>query len=156
MNWEQDLAEESREVKQALQHFKASVEAWSDAALSRPRTVAPAAVRHTWRMAAGWALGCLLAAGSWTGALHSIRQRQQMARAAEQKAEQRAAAERVAEVRAAAQEAGAKTAPAAEAVKPADKVKDADLLASVDREVSRQVPEAMEPLAQLMDDSEGQ
>ncbi len=152
MNWEQDLAGESREVQQAVQNFKASMEAWSDAALSRPRTAAPRTARHTWRMAAGWALGCVMAAGVCTGAVQSLHHRQQMARVAAQKAEQRAAEERAAEAREAAQEANAKAAK----TELTASAKDADLLASVDRAISRPVPEAMEPLAQLMDDSEGQ
>ena len=81
MNREQNMAGESpqmdMELEQALKHFKSSVDAWSyavstDAAGSRPRTAAKLAVRHSWRMAAGWALGCLLAAGSLTVAGHEI------------------------------------------------------------------------------------
>ena len=60
MNWQQDRLgknpemdlELEPELDQALKHFKASVDAWSDAEYSRPRTVTQAAVRHTWRMAA--------------------------------------------------------------------------------------------------------
>jgi len=83
MNWEQDLAGEKPELEQALRHFKASVDAWSDAAYHQPRTAAKSAVRHSWRMATGWALGCLLAVGSLAGAGHEIYHRQELAKIAE-------------------------------------------------------------------------
>jgi len=99
MNWQQDRSGESprmdAELEQALKHFKASMDAWSDSAYSRPRTAAKLAVRHSWRIAAVWALGCLLAAGSLAGAGYGIYHRQELARIAAQKAaEQRAAAGR--------------------------------------------------------------
>ena len=133
MNWREDMAGESRELEQALDHFKASMDAWSDAALRRPRTVTNVAVRHNWRPAAGWALGCLLAAGSVAGAVHQIVHRQEMARMA---AEQRAA-EQQRQVR-----------------EQQAREQDEDLLAKVDSDVSREVPSAMEPLAQLMAEDE--
>jgi hypothetical protein len=168
MNWEKDLAGESPqlelELEQALRHFKASVDAWSDAAYSRPRTAAKLAVRHSRRMVAGWALGCLLAAGSLAGAGHEIYHRQQLAKLAAQKAaEQRAAAGRATAQPASAQPE--KKAPAATARKVSVGAQDSartqdsargqddNLLASVDNDVSREVPAAMEPLAQLMDDN---
>jgi hypothetical protein len=161
MNWDQDMAGESPELKQALKHFKASVDAWSyavstDAAYSRPRTAAKVAMRHSWRMAAGWALGCLLAAGSLAGAGHEIYRRQELARVAAQKAAQQAAQQRAAAGRAIALRASAqveKTAPAVAIAKVNAGTQDEDLLASVDSDVSREVPAAMEPLAQLMDDN---
>ena len=108
MNWEQDMAGETDpELEQALKHFKASVDAWSDAAYHRPRTAAKLAVRHSWRMAAGWALGCLLAVGSLAGAVHEIYHRQELAKIAAQKAAQQAAQERAAQERAAAARAAA-------------------------------------------------
>jgi hypothetical protein len=152
MNWREDMAGESRELEQALDHFKASMDAWSDAALRRPRTVTNVAVRHNWRPAAGWALGCLLAAGSVAGAVHQIVHRQEMA----QQAAQKAAAERAAAAREAALRAGTpaeKKAPAAATQDANAGAQDEALLASVNRYVSRQVPAAMEPLAQLMDDN---
>ena len=56
-------------VAGALKHFKASVDAWSETAYKQPRTVVRT-VRHTWRLAATWALGCLLAATSLAGGLY--------------------------------------------------------------------------------------
>ena len=166
MNWEKDMAGESPrmelELEQALRHFKASVDAWSDAAYSRPRTAANLAVRHSWRMAAGWALGCLLALGSLAGAGHEIYRRQELAKVAAQKAAQKAAEERAAAARATAQPTSAqpeKKVPAATTRKvgagapDSARGQDDNLLASVDSDVSREVPAAMEPLAQLMDDN---
>jgi hypothetical protein len=167
MNWQQDRSGESPqmdfELEQALRHFKASMDAWSEAAYSRPRTAARLAVRHNWRMVAGWALGCLLAAGSLAGAGHEIYRRQELARLAAQKAaEQRAAAGQPATVQSSAQPISAqsdKKAPAATTRKASvggqdsARGQDDDLLATVDSDVSRQVPAAMEPLAQLMNDN---
>ncbi|MGA3129771.1 MAG: hypothetical protein ABSD59_03155 [Terracidiphilus sp.] len=160
MNWQQDLAGENPEleleVEQALKHFKASMDAWSDAALSRPRTVAKTAVRHGWRPAASWALGCLLAAGTLAGAVHQIVQRQEIARQAAQKAAQKAAEERAAAAQATAQpdkKAPAATTQKVSAAQDSASGEDEALLASVDSDVSREVPAAMEPLAQLMDDN---
>lgn len=171
MNWQEDMAGERPELEQALKHFKASMDAWSDAALSRPRTVTQAAVRRTWRMAASWALGCVLVTGSLAGAVHEIVHRQELARIAAQKAAQKIADERAAAARVAAQPAGvqpvdmlpvgaqsgkktpAVTVQKAGAAQDSASTQDQDLLASVDSDISRQVPAAMEPLAQLMDES---
>jgi hypothetical protein len=144
-------------VTGALEHFKASVNAWSEAAYCRPRTVVKTA-RHTWRMAASWALGCLLAAGSLAGGLYERHVRQESARIAGMKAalkaaEQKAALERTAP--------GQSVQPVAAAItnkRQPTAVKRAaseneDLLATVDSDVSRQVPAAMEPLAQMIDSS---
>jgi hypothetical protein len=136
----------------ALKHFKASVDAWSEAAYSRPKSAVRTA-QHTWRLAASWALGCLLVAGSLAGGLYEHHQRQEAARAAEMKA-----AEQKAElIRAAAEQSVTHTPVAVSiAAKRPTAVKravntDEDLLATVDNDVSRQVPAAMEPLAQMMD-----
>jgi hypothetical protein len=120
-------------VSQALKNFKASMDAWSEAAMSQPRTVKT--VRHTWRLATAWALGCVVAAGSLSGGLYERHHRQELARiAAAQKAEQ--------------QKAMTAEPPATGAL-----TEDQDLLATVDSDISREVPAAMDPLAQLMDDN---
>ena len=118
------------ELARALTNFRLSVTAWSEAELSRPRT---AAVMHrrVWRLAAGWALGCVLIAGAVSGGVYEHQQKLLQERAvAAQKAEQQrlAAEERVRE--------------------------EEELLAKVDSAISRQVPSAMEPLAQLMAEDE--
>jgi len=160
MNWEQDVAGESPELGQALKHFKVSLDTWSEHAMSRPRT-AKSAVRHSRRMVAAWALGCLLAVGSMAAAGYEIYQRQEVVRIAAQKAaDQRAAAAQGISHPASVQPVSAQTnkkTPAATTRKASStsdsaEAQDANLLASVDSDVSREVPAAMEPLAQLMDD----
>jgi hypothetical protein len=165
MSWQQDGSGESPELEQALKHFKASMDAWSEAALSRPRTAAKLTVRHSWRMAASWALGCLLAAGSLAGAVHQIYHRQELAKIAAQKAAQQAAEEQAAAARVTVQPASAQPEKKTQAptirkvsagAQDSARAQDEDLLASVDSDVSRGVPAAMEPLAQLMDDNDTQ
>ena len=126
------------ELASALKHFKASVDAWSDAAYAQPRTTVRTAraASARWRLAAGWALGCVLAAGSLTGSLY-VHHQQQLAKVAAQKAAQKTAQERMTAEQSAASSAHQE---------------DQDLLATVDSDVSQGVPAAMEPLAQLMDD----
>jgi hypothetical protein len=123
--------EQDVELEQALRDFKLSVDAWSDAALSRPRTVVHEVRRRSWRLAAGWALGCVLAAGSVSGGLYERHHQQEQARIAAQQREvdrQKQLEEQQARA----------------------KISDEVLLADVDSDVSRQVPSAMEPLAQMM------
>ena len=143
MNLRDKLAGESDDpvVAQALEHFKASVDAWSDAAYSRPRTtvVRPAGfAAANWRWVTGWALGCVLAVGSLAGALYEHHHRQELVRMAATRAAQKARQARL----------EAEQSAAANAI-----TTDQDLLATVDSDVSREVPAAMEPLAQLMDDN---
>jgi len=141
-------------VSGALKHFKASVDAWSEAAYSRPRPNemrSTAVAQHTWRLAASWALGCLLVAGSFGGGLYEHHQRQEAARAAEMKAAEQkvrlATEQRVTSMPVAANIATRRQPTGLNRAADADE----DLLATVDNDVSRQVPAAMEPLAQMMD-----
>jgi hypothetical protein len=120
------------ELELALKDFKSSVHAWSEAAYSRPRMGTREVRNRSWRMALGWAMGCLLVAGSVSGGLIERQHRQEQARIAVQ---QRAAEQQ--------QELDAKQVPGET---------DEALLAGVDSDVSRQVPDAMEPLAQMMAD----
>ncbi|HEX4758898.1 MAG TPA: hypothetical protein VH308_12985 [Terracidiphilus sp.] len=122
------------ELEQALKNFRSSVHAWSESAYSQPHM--PVRVyRTSWRVAAGWALGCVLAAGSLTGGLYERHHRQELAKVA------------------AAQEAARQQKLAAE---ERARVENEDLLAKVDSDVSREVPSAMEPLAQMMAEDEPQ
>ena len=126
------LEEQESELRESLSHFKASVDAWSEAMISRPRTAREVIVRRSWRVAAGWTLGCALLAGTISGGVYEQRQKQEQARVAavrEAEHQRQLAAERARE--------------------------EEDLLAKVDSDISRQVPDAMEPLASLMaeDDS---
>jgi hypothetical protein len=122
------------QLAQALKDFRSSVHAWSEAAYGRPHH--PVKVyRTTWRVVASWALGCVLAAGSLGGGFYEHHHRQEMAKiAADAEAArlQKLAAERRAQK------------------------ENEDLLAKVDSDISRDVPSAMEPLAQLMSDDEPQ
>jgi hypothetical protein len=121
-------------LKQALGHFRRSMHAWSEAAYSAPRTQAQIAVRRSWRMAVAWALGLVVAAGSLSGGLYERHHQQVLAKLkAEQEAKQRQLA-----------------------VQQRTRQEDEDLLATVDSDISREVPAAMEPLAQLMDSNTGQ
>jgi hypothetical protein len=153
----------------ALENFKTSLNAWSEAvrseaAYSRPRAAVRAVGRAgaSWRLAATWMIVCMFAVGSLAGGLYERHQRQAQARIAALKAaEQESAAQQKAtqkldltnnapEQRVAAAIVVTRRQPTA--VKSAA-ANDAELLATVDSDVSRQVPAAMEPLAQMMDSS---
>ena len=113
---------------EAMRNFKLSVDAWSDAAYSN-RRVAASSPRRNWRPAAAWALGCALVASSVSGVVYQRHELQLKANrdAAKLIEQQKQAADQQA-------------------------VDEEDLLASVDSDVSRQVPSAMEPLAQMAED----
>jgi hypothetical protein len=121
-------------IVDALKNFRQSVHAWSDAAYTRPRTEVRVAAHSGWRLASAWALGCVLVAGSMAGGVYD-HQRQVLSRLARE-----------------AQQAKARQLAAEQRAQPSDE----DLLATVDSDVSRTVPAAMEPLAQLMDEGESQ
>jgi hypothetical protein len=122
------------QLEDALKSFRQSVHAWSDAACSRPRAEIRLVARKGWRLASAWALGCALLVGSLSAGLYQRHHVEVLARirAAQQARQQQLAAQRRAQ-RA-----------------------DEDLLATVDSDISRTVPAAMEPLAQLMDEGETQ
>lgn len=121
-----------QDLKQVLADFRSSVHAWSDATVNRPRIVHTATHRTFLRPAVSWALAAVLAAGTATGGLYHHHQMQvAAARAAEQ---QRLLAQQ-------------------QRQRQQDEEK---LLARVDSDVSRQVPQAMEPLAELMDSTDWQ
>jgi hypothetical protein len=134
------------DMELALKNFRHSVVAWSDAAYSRPRTIVQAQPRQiarhgSWRLATGWALGCAVLAGAMAGVGYERHQRQEVARVAAARAaeQQKMISEQQRLVR--------------EELARAD---EEDLLTKVDSDVSREVPSAMEPLAQLMAEDEGQ
>ena len=117
-----------------LRDFRSSVHAWSDAVYNRPRIQREGATRRAaWRKAAAWSLGSLLVAGTAGGGFLEYQHRQETARiaAAREVQHQRELAEQRA--REAEEE-----------------------LARVDSDVAREVPNAMEPLAQLMAEDESQ
>jgi hypothetical protein len=143
MNWNVNWAGENEDpvVEQALRNFKASVNAWSEAAMRRPRPVMSTARLHGWRLAAGWALGCAVAAASVGGALYEREHQQQLARIAAARAAQKAAPQKLVNQQDLDQQLSAAQS-------------DQDLLANVDSDISRAVPAAMEPLAQMMDEKQ--
>ena len=117
--------------REAIGNFKASVHAWSDAMVSRPRIEPEVAARKTWRLASGWVLGCVVFVGTVSGGLYQNHHQQELARIAvvrEAEHQRLIAAERARE--------------------------EEDLLAKVDSDISREVPNALEPLASLMGEEE--
>jgi hypothetical protein len=125
---------EQNELDEALKEFRLSVHAWSEAAYSRPRRT-PAALPHrrAGRLAVGWALGCVMAVMGISGGIWEHHQQGM-----------RVAAARVVEQERLAVEQRARQ----------NQKENEDLLAKVDSDVSREVPVAMEPLAELMDGDE--
>ncbi len=121
-------------LKQALGEFKASVRGWSDAAYSRPRATREIVLRRR-QFAAGWSFAAVLLAGALSGGLYQ-RHHQQVA--AQLEAQRAAEQQRQADVQQKALEAQ----------------KDEEILASVDKDLAREAPSALEPLAQLGDEGE--
>ncbi len=144
MNWLRNIKNRAEEptameeldaqMKQALGDFKASVHAWSDGASRGPRTVRHGVVHRTWRLAAGWGLAAALLVGTISGGLYEHQRRVAEAQAA------------------AAQQAEHQRELAAERARRQAQQED-DLLASVDEDLAREVPSAMEPLAALTEDA---
>ncbi|HMG87328.1 MAG TPA: hypothetical protein VK574_16470 [Terracidiphilus sp.] len=124
------------ELREALGNFKASVDAWSDAMMSRPRE-AKAPAKTNWSAITKWALGCVVFAGTVSGGLYQNHQQQEAAKVE---------SARIAEQQQRAMDA-AKLA----------KTDEEDLMAKVDSDIAREVPSALEPMASLMteDDTQG-
>ena len=101
--------------------------------MSRPREVkAPA--RANWSAITKWALGCVVFAGTVSGGVYQNHRQQEAqkvetARIAEQQQREMAAARLASE-------------------------NEEDLMANVDRDIAREVPSALEPLATLMTEDE--
>lgn len=120
------------ELREALGNFKSSVEAWSEAMMSRPREIkAPA--RTNWGLATKWALGCVVFAGTVSGGVY-------------QNYRQEAAAKAVAEAARAAEQQRVL------AAQKVNELSEEDLMAKVDGDIAREVPSALEPMASLMSD----
>ena len=129
-------AEEDANLEQVLSDFRTSVHAWSDAASSAPRNIELSVRHRSWRLAAGWALGCVLVAGGVTGAVMQHEHQVEMAQitSAQQQAQQQQDAE----------------------ARQLSRQEDRNLMAKVDDSISQEVPSAMEPLAQLMEEGQTQ
>jgi uncharacterized protein HemX len=120
-------------LEEALSNFRLNIHAWSEAAM-RPFAPAIAASPHgiPWRRTLAWAMGVLVAVGAASGGIYEHHRQQVLAWQAQQRQmefEQRAQTLRAAEMD--------------------------QLLANVDRDVSQEVPDALEPLAQMMSDDGG-
>lgn len=139
---EDNALELDAEMQQVLSDLRSSVHAWSDAAYHRPRTI-PSAEHRVWRSALGWALGCLLAAGAVSTGLYQSQHKPDRNQTAQQTVQPHSGT--------AVQQNSAKSYAAMVQEQPAGEEDDA-LMAKVDSEVSRQVPSAMDPLAQLLDE----
>ena len=135
MNFRKDSTNEAPQADAALERtlkdFRSSVHAWSEAAYSQPHK--PVRIYTTsWRMAAGWALGCVLAVGSVAGGMYERHHLQERAKIAKAEAARQ------------------------QKLEDQRRNESEDLLAKVDNDVSRDVPSAMEPLAQLMAEDSAQ
>lgn len=138
-----NIADEEDKLNKALGEFRLSVHAWSDAAYGRTRTAVVPNPRRVWWLAAGWALGCVLVAGGASAGVWEHHQHQQEMRiAAAHAAGQQRQATQVREQQARQEKE--------------DLLGREDLLAKVDKDVSREVPAAMEPLGELMAGDETQ
>ncbi len=123
-------------LKQALGDFKESVHAWSDATYTRARSsVHSATPARAWRLAAGWSLAAMLIAGATSGGVIMHHERVVASQLAAQRAAEQQRQEAIALAQKQAQE-------------------EEEMLASVDTAISREVPAAMEPLAQLSEENE--
>jgi hypothetical protein len=120
------------ELRKALGDFKLSVDAWSEAMISRPRE-AKAPAHTNWSEVIKWALGCVVFAGTVSSGVYQNHKQVEAAK--------------VETARIAAQQR------AAEAAKVAN-VNEEDLMADVDSDVARQVPSALEPMATMMNDDQ--
>lgn len=130
-------AETDARLDQALAEFRSTIHAWSDAAYTRARIADVPMRRRSWRLVAGWALGCALMAGGVTGGIVEHQRQQAAARiaaAAEQQAQQQ------------------QVATAQEQAQPQDQIQDPNLMLKVDSDTAQEVPNAMQPLARLMED----
>lgn len=114
----------------ALKQFRFSVRAWSDAAQSHAGPVRAAKVARGWRPAVVWVLGCVLTLSVAGGGVYRFEHQRELARIAAAKAAQQQLVEQ-------------------------RERETEDLLARVDSDVSREVPDAMEPLARLMAEDDG-
>lgn len=145
------------ELEAVLKELRANVHAWSAATYesryertdrTRARVLSQVPHRTLWHRSLVWALSIILTAGIVTAGVYQYRQKEQTRQAAiERELEhQRQAKQQVS------QQAGVTPGQAAP-----QSGRDVDeLLARVDRDVARETPSAMEPLARLMDDDEKQ
>jgi hypothetical protein len=131
------------ELLEALRDFRLSVCAWSEAAMNRPRAVVEVGRRWSWQLATALTLGCVLIAGGVSGGVYRHFHWQRTAGWVQKQETKIAETHAVEPERQAVAQRNQQT-----------HEEEEDLLAKVDSDVSRQVPAAMEPLAQLMAEDE--
>jgi hypothetical protein len=135
---------ENERIEMALRHFRDSVRAWSDEEFSRPRTIVHSRWDNFWRAAAnpamGWALAGVLMLGGVAVPVSVVHERQAAAEQAKKLAIQQQQ-ERLKE------EAARQQADVA--------MNDDELLSHVDSDIAQSTPDAMQPLASLMNDANG-
>jgi len=133
---------EDRDVQAALKNFRASVHAWSEQEMARPRQVQPKQASGWMRLMAvpmlGWGLASVLVVAGVTVpvTVHHERQVEATRRAMIQEQQRQAA------------EAAARLAQ--------NSIDDEELLKHVDSDIAQAAPDAMEPLASLMGDTTSQ
>lgn len=134
------------EMRLVLDDFRMSVHAWSEAAYHRPRKIS-AAEHRVWRRTLAWALGCVMAVGVLLTGIYPLRQKSQPEQTA-----------RVAVVQAPEEVAkpAVQTPVQAPVQVAVNTQEDESWMTKVDSDVSRQVPAAMEPLAQLLNENESE
>lgn len=143
---DEQIAALEAELGEALGEFRDCARSWGQASYARPARTMQPVHRLGWRLAAGWAVAVLLAVLT-TGGVAVWREHRTVA----------GAPPAVKPLPAVPQEAHRNQPATLE--KPESAVPDLadeDLLAKIDRDVARQTPKAMEPLAQLMDEDEAQ
>jgi uncharacterized protein HemX len=135
-------------LDQALRNFRSSVHAWSEAVYCQPHQVVPVHI-VSWRGISAWALALVLAVGIAVGGFYGHNHRQSGTAAADA-----AQTRKPAESQPVMSEANPRTTAVPAVAEPVRS--DNEELAKVDSDVSRMVPTAMEPLAQMMtvDESE--
>ncbi|MDR3723256.1 MAG: hypothetical protein P4K83_02050 [Terracidiphilus sp.] len=164
------------ELEQALGDFRASVKAWSEVEYARPRQAAASRRELSWRLALSGAICLVLVAGTLGEIYLHPRGPEQAKRPADVSETVRAGQEKTVEMpveTAASEEARVRLAASEVAsvqeylasedgrgwqdtqttagAQPAE-----DLLAGISSDVARQVPKAMEPLAQMMSEAESE
>lgn len=117
-------------MEDVLRDFRASVHAWSEAAY-RQRSIAHRPVRMAFRRSLAWVLSLVGAVGIAGGGIYARHHQQGLARQAEQQAEHQRLVQQ-------------------EHAREED-----ELLASIESDLSRAVPAAMEPLATIPRDAQG-
>jgi len=176
MSWKADKTGEpvlGPELEQALGDYRASVRAWSEAEYARPRQAAASRRELSWRLALSGALSLVLAAGTVGGIYLYQRGPEQSKRPAGAHSAAGAGEKKTVEMQAetvASDESRIKL--AAEDVASvqeylanedghawqdgqttAEAQPEEELLAGISSDLERQVPRAMEPLAQMMSEA---